>query len=96
MAEYFSHFFFLQILAVTTDSASNNDTFLQALEITCKNSDIPFGAKKNHIRCLAHVMNRVVGDILKGVKMEASQDEEELLEDDDEEATIHEVASKVS
>jgi hypothetical protein len=81
---------------VTTDSASNNDTFLQALEITCKNSDIPFDARKNHVRCIAHVMNRVVGDILKGVKMGAFQDEEELLEEEEkEEATIDEVASKV-
>lgn len=82
---------------MTTDSASNNDTFLQALEITCKNSDIPFDAKKNHVRCLAHVMNRVVGDILKGVEMEISQDEEELLEEEEEEeATFEEAAIRVS
>jgi hypothetical protein len=63
------------------------------LEITCKNGDIPFNAKKNHIRCIAHVMNLVVGDILKAIKVEASQDEEILLE---EEVTITEdVASKV-
>jgi hypothetical protein len=67
------------------------------LEITCKNSDISFDAKKNHVRCIAHVMNRVVGDILKGVKMGAFQDEEEILEEEEEEeeATIDEVASKV-
>ena len=81
---------------MTTDSASNNDTFLQALEITCKNSDILFDAKRNHVRCIAHVMNRAVGDIIKGMKMEALQDEEELLEEENEEAAFEQVASKVS
>jgi len=71
------------------------------LEITCKNDDIPFHAQGNHIRCIAHVMNRVVGDILKEVKIGAIQGEDELPEDEEEEnhdddLSIMEVVLKVS
>ena len=53
-----------RLLAVTTDNASNNDTFLAHLETACREQDIPFGCESTHVRCIAHVINLAVQDFL--------------------------------
>ncbi|PKY60469.1 hypothetical protein RhiirA4_301415, partial [Rhizophagus irregularis] len=45
------------ILSVTMDNASNNVTFLQAVENELSKKFIDFNSKDKHVRCLAHVMN---------------------------------------
>lgn len=54
---------FTKILAVTLDNATNNDTFFTWLErhgITAVN---------NRMRCMAHILNLSVQDILKSLKV---------------------------
>jgi hypothetical protein len=46
-----------KLLAITTDNASNNDTFLGHLEAACKQQDIRFDRRSTHVRCIAHIIN---------------------------------------
>ena len=47
-------------MGVTTDNASNNITFIDALAV-----ENPFFKKSNHFRCFAHVINLSVQEALK-------------------------------
>jgi len=79
-------------MACTTDSASNNDTFMAALENTCKNWNIDFTSHNNHVRCLAHIINLAAQDALSTLKVRYVNNEDELLNNDE----ISEVIPKVS
>ncbi|CAB5205912.1 unnamed protein product [Rhizophagus irregularis] len=68
----------LQILGVTTDNASNNITFLQAVEDELSKKFIRFESKDKHVRCLAHVMNLAAQQALTTLK--AIEDNEPLNE----------------
>ena len=68
-------------MGITTDSASNNNTFIYALSDACAEENITFSAKNNHVRCLAHVMNLAVQQLLSALKASAVN-ENELLNDD--------------
>jgi hypothetical protein len=59
-----------KLLAVTTDNASNNDTFLERLESICKQRGISFTKEDNHVRCMAHVINLAAQAFLKALKAE--------------------------
>ena len=63
-------------MVCTTDSASNNDTMMAAIENTCRNKNIDFTKDKNHVRCLAHVINLAVQDALRALKAENARDDE--------------------
>ncbi|CAB4403650.1 unnamed protein product [Rhizophagus irregularis] len=56
------------ILGVTTDNASNNITFLQAVENELSKKFIRFESKDKHVRCLAHVMNLAAQQALTMLK----------------------------
>ena len=66
-------------MAITADNAANNNTFLRELEYVCCQKEIKFNHKKNNIRCLAHIINLTVQEILKNVKAGDAQEEDELL-----------------
>lgn len=66
-------------MACVTDSASNNDTLMISLESTCKDQNINFTKKNNHIRCLAHVINLAVQDALTSLKVGYLESEDEIL-----------------
>src|SRR5436190_379122 len=67
-------------MTITADNAANNNTFLKELEYVCHQKEIKFDHKKNNIRCLAHVINLTVQEILKNIKAGDAQEEDELLE----------------
>ena len=67
-------------MAITADNAANNNTFLRELEYICHQKEIKFDHKKNNIRCLAHIINLTVQEILKNIKAGDAQEEDELLE----------------
>src|ERR1044071_6026080 len=71
----------MKILVITADSALNNDTFLKELSTVCSNKNINFHYKKNHVRCLAHIMNLTCQEILKNIKAGEAQDEDEILKE---------------
>lgn len=56
-------------MAITADNASNNNSFLKKLERICKEKQIDFNHKKNNIRCLAHIINLTVQEILRCIKL---------------------------
>jgi hypothetical protein len=70
-------------LGVTTDNASNNDTFIRTLSNTCAEEDITFSAENNHVRCLAHVMNLAAQLLLSTLKASAVNEDELLNNYDD-------------
>src|SRR3954454_11360551 len=67
-------------MTITADNAANNNTFLKELEYVCHQKEIKFDHKKNNIRCLAHIINLTVQEILKNIKAGDAQEEDELLE----------------
>ena len=73
------------MLAFTTDSASNNITFMQTIETICKKEKIEFDSYYWHVHCIAHVMNLAVQDALVVLKTGEAKDEDKLLEDVQEE-----------
>lgn len=46
-----------QILAITTDNASNMDTLFQELEEMCQEKMIDFNKEEHRVRCMAHIIN---------------------------------------
>ncbi|EXX59676.1 hypothetical protein RirG_186940 [Rhizophagus irregularis DAOM 197198w] len=69
-----------KIMTITADNAANNNTFLRKLEYVCRQKEVKFDHKKNNIRCLAHIINLTVQEILKNIKAGDAQEEDELLE----------------
>jgi hypothetical protein len=66
-------------MGITADNAANNVTFLKELEYTCNQNNIDFDYKKNHVRCLAHIINLTTQEILKYIKGDDARDENEIL-----------------
>ena len=60
------------IFSITRDNASNNDTLIQVYK---KYSDDNNGLFHSDIRCLAHILNLVVQDILKEIKGNITNEE---------------------
>ncbi|CAB5200416.1 unnamed protein product [Rhizophagus irregularis] len=69
-----------KILAIMTDNAANNDTFFKEFKKVCNENRIDFHHKRNHVRCVAHIMNLAVQEILKHIKAGEAQDEDSILE----------------
>ena len=80
-------------MVCTTDNASNNDTLINKLEVTCQSRNIKFTANNNHVRCLAHVINLAAQTALSKLKVCYIESESELLDQDTE---ISEIIPKVS
>lgn len=72
---------FTKIMGITVDNAANNDTFINWLEEHGITHDV------NHIRCLAHIMNLSVQDMLKCLKAPFAENTtgEDLLDDEEDE-----------
>ena len=54
-------------------------TFLKVLEEACIERHIDFHYKQNHVRCIAHIMNLAVQEILKYIKGDNAQEENDIL-----------------
>jgi len=67
------------VLAITTDNATNNDTFINALREICERDNINFHGKSQHVRCCAHVLNLSVQDGLAELKATAPEEEDTIL-----------------
>ncbi|XP_058803449.1 uncharacterized protein LOC131671209 [Phymastichus coffea] len=58
-----------KIAGITLDNASANTTFISELGQLLRDDDIDFDIQDQHFRCLAHVLNLSVQDILKLMKI---------------------------
>jgi hypothetical protein len=65
-----------KLLAITTDNASNNDTFLAHLEAVCLREGISFDRDSMHVRCMAHVINLAVQDFLNKLNFRVMDSED--------------------
>ena len=54
-------------------------TFLKVLEEACIERHIDFHHKRNHVQCIAHIMNLAVQEILKYIKGDNAQEENDIL-----------------
>jgi len=54
-------------------------TFLKVLEEACIKKHIDFYHKQNHVRCITHIMNLAVQEILKYIKGDNAQEENDIL-----------------
>lgn len=68
-----------QFLAVTTDSASNNSTFVTEFvnEVHVKWNLYDVRDPDCHVHCFAHILNLAVQDLLAELKCNAPRDERE-------------------
>ncbi|CAG8742668.1 16767_t:CDS:2 [Cetraspora pellucida] len=62
-----------KIFTITSDNTTNNDTFMQHLETICYNENIAFNTIESHCRCVAHIINLTMQDILKQFKAGKAQ-----------------------
>ena len=54
-------------MGITTDNASNNNTFISALNLWAEKNNI-FIEENNHFRCFAHVINLSVQESINSLK----------------------------
>ena len=55
---------------------------MKSLENICKNKNISFDAADNHCRCIAHIMNLAVQEILRQIKAGEAETEDNILDMD--------------
>lgn len=73
-----------KLLSVTTDNASNMDTFFREFQKLCSTKNLPFLEKDCRVRCLAHIMNLACQDIITSADTETSAEEIESDDENDE------------
>ncbi|KAJ6642912.1 putative AC transposase, partial [Pseudolycoriella hygida] len=76
-----------KILGVTLDNAYSNDTFISTLESHGIKVNTNFSSKENRIRCMPHVLNLSVQDILKSLKIPLSIEQDSHGDEDEEDDT---------
>lgn len=69
---------------------------MKHLERVCQNENIPFDAIGSHCRCIAHIINLVVQDILKQIKAGEAEAEDVILENMDVAINAEEIIPKVN
>jgi len=69
---------------------------MRRLENACQDKNISFDAVENHCRCIAHIMNLAVQDILKQIKAGEAEIEDIILNNVDQTITAGDVIPKVT
>lgn len=75
-----------KVLAYTMDNATSNDTFISCLVEHGILHGINISVAENQVRCLAHILNLSVQDILKALNVpliDEDRTEDEIMEDSD-------------
>ncbi len=63
-----------RLLAVTTNNASNNDKMKKNMKKILKELEVKWNHEKNHVFCIAHVIQLVVNELLVSMKIFAVND----------------------
>lgn len=71
-----------KIAGITLDNVSANSTFIEELKTILENENIEFDINDQHFRCLAHVLNLGVQDILKLMQVVCENDSSEEYEEE--------------
>ncbi len=75
-----------KILTITADNASNMEKLVELLDTmlseTANRNNIPliFEGRDGYIRCLAHIINLIVSDIMQAIKCGKKKDSYQILE----------------
>lgn len=86
----------IQMLGVSTDNASNNDTMFACFTQICEENGVKFDSPNQRVRCLGHIINLAAQNTLKSLKAEGPDDESDLLVDNNENIASLGVVGKVS
>ncbi|CAG8581669.1 1337_t:CDS:2, partial [Racocetra persica] len=73
----------IEYLRITTDNASNNNTMFSYFANYCTYDEIYFDINNQRVRCLAHIINLAVQDLLKNLKAEGPNENKILLNNED-------------
>lgn len=73
-----------KVLGVTVDNVSSNDTFMACLEKHGIKADICISSSENRVRCMPHILNLSVQDILNSLKIPLNYEEDMNVKEDDE------------
>jgi hypothetical protein len=90
-----------RLLAVTTDKASNNDKMRKNMKKILKNLEVEWDHEKNHVSCIAHVIQLAVNELLVFIKIFAVNDwmndvfHENRLNDIDKESELVNILLKI-
>lgn len=71
-----------KVLGLTIDNVYSNDTFISCLSSHGIKVGIHFSSKENRLRCMPHILNLCVQDILKTLKVPKSLEQEEILDEE--------------
>ncbi|KAH7371754.1 hypothetical protein BKA66DRAFT_182365 [Pyrenochaeta sp. MPI-SDFR-AT-0127] len=67
-----------RLLAITADNAGNNGTLRTCVKGALRKKDITWKANENTIPCLAHVINLVVQEIIRHLKLTPANEDNGL------------------
>ena len=70
-----------KIISVMADNAANNNIFFKEFKYIYIKNNIKFDHDQSHIWCLTYIMNLIVQEILKHIKVENIEDENVILKD---------------
>ncbi len=72
-----------RLLAVTIDNASNNEKMRKEMKKILREIDIEWDHEKNHVFCIAHVIQLAVNKLLESMKVSAINDKmNEIFQED--------------
>ncbi len=63
-----------RLLAIIIDNASNNEKMKKEMKKILKELDIEWDHEKNHVSCIAHVIQLAVNELLESMKVSAVND----------------------
>ncbi len=90
-----------RLLAVIIDNASNNEKMRKEMKKILKELDIEWDHEKNHVSCIAHVIQFAVNELLESMKIFAVNDkmneifQENRLNDIDKESDLINILLKI-
>ncbi len=72
-----------RLLAVITDNASNNEKMRKEMKKILRDIDIEWDHEKNHVFCIAHVIQFAINELLESMKVSAVNDRmNEIFQED--------------
>lgn len=71
-----------KVMAITLDNVSSNDTLMSTLENYGLRNKIQFSKATHHVRCMAHILNLAMQDILHSLEISPKRDPQQFDDSD--------------